>query len=122
MTVTSLISQHHLTSLVKTAVLKRILCTDRERNFTGWQRYKDCQNINRTDILHKSSDFSTYSLMWEQYMDLTREGRKFHKSSDVLIMTNSNIRILNKGMPCKFLDRYCIISKELSRTYKQGNK
>jgi hypothetical protein len=45
MMVTSRISQHHFTSLGKTARL-RILCADHDRNFTVWQRYENTVKIS----------------------------------------------------------------------------
>lgn len=115
MTVTSRISQHHITSLLKTASLKRILCTERERNFTVWQPYKDTVKISteqtncKTEMVLLCIAYCGRNIWTLQHAKVEEE--YFIRvapqvNSEVLIATNTSMRIFCSGMPCKSLDRY----------------
>lgn len=129
MTVTSRISQHHITSLVKTANLKRIPCTDRERNFTVWQRYKDTVKISTEQtnckrvmvllcIAYCGRNIWTLQHAEDEEDYFKRAAPQV--SSDVLIAAVTCMKIFSNGTPCKSLDRYqyyenavsCIICHE----------
>jgi len=115
MTVTSRISQHHFTSLVKTVSLKRILCTYRERNFTVCRRYKDTVKISteRTNCKRLTvllciayCGRNIWTLQHAKVVEECFIRVVPHVSCGFLIATDTSIRIHHNGVSCKTLGRY----------------